>query len=341
MNAFRSKYQYCNLHALFVQCLVQSLDKQEEDKYQCPECKAALSYEEVGRWKQRMDKASFMLNVDKIGRQHLASMENNEEIVQKGNIYVVLLNGEKIVVDYEKVHTVMALRQEIYTQKKIEVAKQKLMYNGVELKNYTDDNRHKSLIEYGISANSHIQLIIIFSKNAEKETINELIFDLDYGLLDDDQTFDCPELTCFLYTGNKLWRTYDMQSTFYPHTPNTIHLGDVVDRANRRGKQQITSRLGELPENVTHLYFIISARNSPSIGCYKNLTFSLIDRKYPDKSLCIYNLTKVVHSKAVILCGVARAGNTWRVYIIGAESAGNAKDYKPIEQKIRAIEELV
>jgi len=73
------------------------------------------------------------LNVDKIGRQDLANIENDEKIVQEGNIYVVL-DGEKIVVDYEKVHTVVALRQEICIQKKIEVAKQKLVYNGVELK---------------------------------------------------------------------------------------------------------------------------------------------------------------------------------------------------------------
>jgi len=74
------------------------------------------------------------LNVDKIGRHHLANIETNEEIVQKGNIYVILLDGEKIIVDYEQVHTVVALRQEICIQKKIQVAKQKLVYNGVELK---------------------------------------------------------------------------------------------------------------------------------------------------------------------------------------------------------------
>ena len=104
-----------------------------EDSYQYPECQA-LNCEEVDRWKQCLHKASFNLNVDRIGRHHLASIENNEEIVQKGNIYVILLNGEKIVVDYEKVHAVVALRQEICVQKTIEVTKQKLVYNGVELK---------------------------------------------------------------------------------------------------------------------------------------------------------------------------------------------------------------
>jgi len=84
-----------------------------------------------------LDKASFKLNVNKLGRRHLANIENvgnNNAIVQEGNIYVILLNGEKIVVDYSKVHTVVELRQVIRTQKKIEVTKQKLVYNGVELK---------------------------------------------------------------------------------------------------------------------------------------------------------------------------------------------------------------
>lgn len=58
---------------------------------------------------------------------------NKEEIVQKGNIYVVLLNGERIVIDYGVVSTVLALRQQIYAKNRIEIAKQKLVYNGVEL----------------------------------------------------------------------------------------------------------------------------------------------------------------------------------------------------------------
>ena len=81
--------------------------------------------------------ASFRLDVSKIGRQHLvANMKvagDKEEIVQKGNIYVVLLNGERIVIDYGVVSTVLALRQQIYAKNRIEIAKQKLVYNGVEL----------------------------------------------------------------------------------------------------------------------------------------------------------------------------------------------------------------
>jgi len=106
------------------------------------------------------------------------------------------------------------------------------------------------------------------------------------------------------------------------------------------GHHKITSKLYELPENVTHLYFILSAWNSPSLGCYKTPTFSLIDKEHPNKNLCRYELKNVSHSKAVIMCSVARTGNTWRVYIVGTESAGNAKDYRPIEQKIQTMEGL-
>ncbi|CAG8477173.1 7298_t:CDS:2 [Paraglomus brasilianum] len=325
-----------------LRCLVQSLNKQNEDEYHCPGCKAALNNEEVVRWRQRLDKASFKLNVDKLGRRHLANIENvdnNEEIVQQGNIYVVLLNGEKIVVDYEKVRTVVALRQEIRTKKKIEVTKQKLVYNGVELKDHADDNGDKNLVEYGIRANSHIQLMVILYEITEKETIKDLVFDLDWGF-PNDQTVDYLDGTCFLYTGNKYWRKYDYQSQYYPSTQNTRHSGDVLNRTTRRGHHKITSKLDELPENVTHLYFILSAWNSPSIGCYKTPTFSLLDSEHPDKNLCRYELENVAHSKAVIMCSVARAGTKWNVYIVGTESAGNAKDYRPIEQKIQTMDGL-
>ena len=103
------------------------------------------------------------------------------------------------------------------------------------------------------------------------------------------------------------------------------------------GYQQITSRLDGLPENVTHLYFILSAQNSPSIGCYKTPRFSLIDKEHPDKNLCTYELKNVAHSTAVIMCSVMRTGNTWNICVVGKESAGNAKDYRPIQEKIQAM----
>ena len=102
------------------------------------------------------------------------------------------------------------------------------------LQNYADDNRHKSLVEYGIRANSHIQLIITSSEETEEETNEDLLFNLDWGF-PNEQTVDYLDLTCFLYTGNKFWRKYDYQSTDYPSLPSTKHSGDVLDRTNRRG----------------------------------------------------------------------------------------------------------
>ena len=106
------------------------------------------------------------------------------------------------------------------------------------------------------------------------------------------------------------------------------------------GHHKITSKLYELPENVTHLYFILSARNSPSIGCYKTPRFSVLDKEHPDKILCRYELNNVSHSRAVIMCCVARTGTEWKVYVVGTESAGNAKDYGPIKQKIQTMDGL-
>jgi len=76
--------------------------------------------------------------------------------------------------------------------------------------------------------------MVILYEISEKETIKDLVFDLDWGF-PDNHTVDYLDGTCFLYTGNTFWRKYDYQSTDYPSLPSTKHSGDVLDRANRRG----------------------------------------------------------------------------------------------------------
>src|SRR6185312_12870127 len=80
----------------------------------------------------------------------------------------------------------------------------------LRLQDHADDNGDKNLVEYGIRANSHIQLMVILYEITEKETIKDLVFDLDWGF-PNDQTVDYLDGTCFLYTGNKYWRKYDYQ----------------------------------------------------------------------------------------------------------------------------------
>ncbi|CAG8534104.1 5674_t:CDS:2 [Paraglomus occultum] len=323
-----------------LRCLIDLLKKQKEGEYECPECKTAVSRDDFKQLTDAWEDASFKLDVSQIGRQHLVAnlkaANNKEEIVQKGDIYVVLLNGERIVIDYSVVSTVLALRQQIYAKNRIEIAKQKLVYNGVELMDYTNENRATKLVDYGIRANSHIQLIVILYEITQAESVKNLVFDLDWGFPANHP--DYLDGTCFLYTGNQYWRKYDYQSVFYPATPSMRHSGDVIDNANKRGHHKITAKLDELPLEVTLLFFILSSWDSPTIGHFKTPKFHLFDQEHPDKNLCSYELKKAANTQAVIMCCVARtAHGMWNVIQVGAESAGNAKDYTAIERKIETL----
>src|SRR5690349_19939528 len=106
----------------------------------------------------------------------------------------------------------------------------------IRLQDYADDNnsQRENLVDSRIVTNSHLQLMVVLYEISEKETIKDLIFDLDWGI-PYNQTVDSLDGTCFMHTVNKCWRKYDYQSTDYSSLPCTKHSGDVLDRTNRRG----------------------------------------------------------------------------------------------------------
>ena len=109
-----------------------------------------------------------------------------------------------------------------------------------------------------------------------------------------------------------------------------------MDHVNRKGHHTIEVRLKELPSSVTHLFFTLSAWNSPTIAHYPSpsLKFSASNKS---KDLCATTFTHARHSQAVIMCYAARSGLQWKIFECGTLSAGNAKNYKPLVLKIQSI----
>lgn len=110
------------------------------------------------------------------------------------------------------------------------------------------------------------------------------------------------------------------------------------------GHHCITANLALMPSNITRLYFILSAYNSPNIGCFPNPSFKMYDPSDPDIQLCSYTIQSAADSQAVIMCVVERnekdeKGN-WNIFEIGKLSDGNAKYYQPIMETISNINEF-
>ncbi|RUP51298.1 hypothetical protein BC936DRAFT_148834, partial [Jimgerdemannia flammicorona] len=97
------------------------------------------------------------------------------------------------------------------------------------------------------------------------------------------------------------------------------HGADYLD-----GHHEIIADLANLPQDVQHLYFVLSAWKSPTIGHFPNPSFQMFDKEKPTKQLCQYCIEKAANSQAVILCCVSRTRQGWEVKVDGRLSAGNA-----------------
>ncbi|RGB32731.1 hypothetical protein C1646_706105 [Rhizophagus diaphanus] len=326
----------CNhIPSYCLRCLVKNLDltnTNNQKSRKCPECPEKLSLEELRLVSLTWDKAPFKIDVDSIGKVKLTQNTNAADGNIKGEIYVVLLNGQKCTFQYNQIKNIPVLRQEIRKKLNVDEGKQKLIFNGAELQDRTTEPC--TLQDYKIEPGSHIQLIVVLYNITRAESIKNLTFDLFWGY-PANGTQDYLDGTCLLYVGEVFFRKYDYASVFYPSFPHMKHSGDLMDNANKRGHQRITAKLDQLPAEVTQLYFVLSSFKSPTIGHFKTPSFKLIDETQPDKPLCSYQLEQAADSQAVIMCCVSRVGQgMWQVIQIGKLSRGNAEDYDPIEYSI-------
>jgi hypothetical protein len=99
---------------------------------QCPGCEEKLSRDEEELLLLAWNKAPFKIDVENIGKkpQNTNATGGNNKT---GEIYVVLLNGQKSSLQFDQTKSIPALKQEIKRKLNVEEGKQKLIYNGVEL----------------------------------------------------------------------------------------------------------------------------------------------------------------------------------------------------------------
>ncbi|PKY45294.1 hypothetical protein RhiirA4_401036 [Rhizophagus irregularis] len=327
----------CNhIPSYCLRCLVKNLDltNTNQKSRKCPECPEKITAEELKLLTLAWDKAPFKIDVDSIGKVKQTQNTNAADGNIKGEIYVVLLNGQKCTFQYNQIKNIPVLRQEIRKKLNVDEGKQKLIFNGAELQDRKAGGVPNTLQDLNIGPGSHIQLIVVLYNITRAESIKNLTFDLFWGY-PANGTQDYLDGTCLLYVGEVFFRKYDYASVFYPSFPHMKHSGDLMDNANKRGHQRITAKLDQLPAEVTQLYFVLSSFKSPTIGHFKTPSFKLIDETQPDKPLCSYQLEQAAESQAVIMCCVSRVGQgMWQVIQIGKLSRGNAEDYDPIEYSI-------
>ena len=177
-------------------------------------------------------------------------------------------------------------------------------------------------------------MYLIILLYAIPDSFDDVVFDLFWGYPSAGR--DYLDASVLIYSGQQLLEIADYKRVerFFG---SVSHSGDVMDDAKRLGHHTINVKLKSLPANVNKLFFTLSAWMSPNISKYKNPSLRFFDAKEPDKQLCSDQMQHAAHSQAIIMCSLSKIEGAWKVFSLRTLSAGNAKDYTPLEQTINGI----
>lgn len=162
------------------------------------------------------------------------------------------------------------------------------------------------------------------------EGFDHVVFDLYWGYPSSGR--DYLDASCLLYHGLKCVKLADYQNR---RAQGIFHSGDVMDDENRIGHHTIHVYLKQIPREITHLFFTLSAYFSPNISKYPNPSLKFYEASDMKKDLCNTTFTQAKNSEAVIMCSLSKnSQGIWQIFESGKLSAGNAMDYEPLKSTI-------
>jgi len=192
---------------------------------------------------------------------------------------------------------------------------------------------YSTLSHFAVKPKSTIQLIVLLFEIPEK--FNHVVFDLFWGY--PTKGVDALDASCMMMNGKSLLNLCDFRNK-HPLKKGISHTGDIFDNENRIGHQTIEVSLKEIPTEITHLFFTLSAFNSPNLSDFPNPSLRFYEKVNPNKALCNTTFQHAGSSQAVIMCYVTRnKNNRWEIFELGKESAGNANNYEPLVKTITCL----
>lgn len=198
-----------------------------------------------------------------------------------------------------------------------------------------------------MKSNSKICLVVCLYEIPEY--FDHVVFDLYWGLpmteteswfsflgyeKNKEYRVDFLDASCLMFCGLDHYKTIDFRQSF---EPSVVHSGDRIDDASKTGHHTIDVHISKIPHDVTHLFFTLSAWNSPSISKYPNPSLNFFKASNHQNNLCKTSFSHAGNSQAVIMCSVSKPYGRWKIFESGKLSAGNAKDYDPLEETITKL----
>ncbi|XP_071798977.1 uncharacterized protein [Asterias amurensis] len=250
---------------------------------------------------------------------------------EKGYISLAMLNGDSTSVELNAAMTVFTLRGIVKKELGVPFENQQLIYNGTEMKEYTEDQATTNLGYYKVipSATIYVRRLLYAVQNSN---LKKVVFDLNWGYPARGKDF--LDATAIIFSGTELVDYLDYRKLSHD---SMSHSGDVMDNYKKKGHHLITVNLQEVPDEFTHIFFTLSSYESPTISKFPNPSLKFYEKDRPDEMLCEDTVEKTNFSQAIVMCWISRDKGKWCVYSAGKASAGNSEDYEPLYKTISDI----
>ncbi|XP_072018582.1 uncharacterized protein [Amphiura filiformis] len=213
-----------------------------------------------------------------------------------GTLTVTRLNGESFDTPFVPTMHVFSLKKKIEQFMKVSADKQSLLYNQKQLKDYKDDHSGlATLSDFSVKLNSTIHLMVLLY--AIPSHLDKVVFDLYWGY--PSWKRDYLDADAVTFNGQK-WLEFADYRNRQAANGAIQHSGDMMDDLNRQGHHIIKVHLKSMPSDVTHVFFILSSYNSPTISHYKSPSMRFYEESNPEKMLCTEEISKAGHKQAIV-----------------------------------------
>lgn len=307
-------------------CLECTISNSKDGK--CPECHTTLSQRDI---QQLGSFFNIITQDDKFNPPIVVPLE-----VKEGFITVTLLTGENSRFPYDSKATVEGLQNLVATSLHVPARHQKLMYKNSDVKIYNKNGKALTLLESGLQPGAMLQCMRLMYAIGRNSGLNKVVFELQWGYPPSGR--DYLDGSCMVYSKQKLQFSIDYSNWKVSSTGEDLyHSGDIMNHTTRTGKHTINLSLKNLPEHISHLFFVLSAYKCNDLSLFPNPTVSLC-KKWDPRPLCEYSLTSAGKTQAVIMCCLIRNDEGgWTVLAIGKPAQGNVKNYSDIHQSIMSL----
>lgn len=201
-------------------------------------------------------------------------------------------------------------------------------FNVTFLKIFNSNGQPSTLADNQIPPYATLYLVVLLY--AIPEAFDHVVFDLYWGY--PSSGCDFLDASCLVYKGTTCLNLADY---CHRNLDGITHSGDLMDRFKRIGHHTIHVYLKQIPSNVTHLFFTLSAWRSPNIAKYPNPSLKFYEASNRETDLCKTTFTHAGNSQAVVMCSVSKnSQGRWNIYESGKLSAGNANNYDPLKSTI-------